>query len=155
MHDLLVPLFKLPEAPASNEQALVRAAFSAERQTAASWVDAEFGPGWASEFEYAAGLSPVSAYVAIKNGQIVGFACFDAAAKGVFGPMGVSGQWRGRGVGTALLFRALRDMRALGYAYAVIGAVGPTGYYEHTVGASPVPDGSPGFLGTLLKQQNT
>jgi len=133
-----------------SDQPLVRTIFPSERENAIAWVGRHFGSGWASEFEYAASQSPVSAYIAIEHCAIIGFACFDATARGVFGPTGVSEAERGRGIGTALLIRALSDMRAMGYVYAVIGAAGPTEYYKRTVGAHPIEGGAPGFLETLI-----
>ena len=43
------------------------------------------------------------------------------------------------------------DMRTLGYGYAIIGAVGPSRFYERTVGATPIPDSEPGVYAGLLK----
>ncbi|WP_411816256.1 GNAT family N-acetyltransferase [Hyphococcus sp. DH-69] len=152
MHDLLVPLYRLPEAPPVPSGILIRQVFQAELKTATEWVRQEFSDGWATEFSYAANLSPSAAYIALSNEAIIGFACFDAAAKGVFGPTGVAEAGRGRGVGTALLFRVMTDMRAAGYAYAVIGAAGPIEYYERVVGAARIDGGAPGFLGSLVKK---
>ena len=154
LQDLIVPLFRLPAQERAFSNCLIRAVFPAEKNDVVSWIQKEFGRNWASEFEYAAGLSPISAYIAIERGSILGFACFDAAAKGVFGPTGVSKEGRGRGVGSALLFRALTDMRSLGYAYAIIGAAGPVEYYERTVGAIRIENDSPGFLGSIVKSSD-
>ena len=45
---------------------------------------------------------------------------------------------RGRGIGTGLLMACLNAMRAEGYAYAIIGQVGPAEFYAKTVGASVI-----------------
>lgn len=153
MQDLLVPLHRLPEPVGPTHPFLIRSVFPAERNEAAAWVQDEFGSRWASEFQYAASLVPISAYIAIENGSLLGFACFDAAARGVFGPTGVSASGRGRGVGTALLLRALRDMRAIGYAYAVIGAAGPVEYYQRIVGAIPIDPEASGFMSSILTRR--
>ena len=42
-------------------------------------------------------------------------------------------------------------MRTLGYGYAIIGDVGPSQFYERTVGATPIPDSEPGVYAGLLK----
>jgi predicted N-acetyltransferase YhbS len=42
-----------------------------------------------------------------------------------FGPTGVLESARGKGIGTALLIAALRGLKEMGYAYGVIGGVGP------------------------------
>ena len=36
-------------------------------------------------------------------------------------------------------------MAGIGYAYAVIGGAGPTGFYEKAVGAIPIPHSTPGI----------
>jgi hypothetical protein len=45
-------------------------------------------------------------------------------------------------------------MRDDGYAYAIIGGVGPTEYYSKNVGAALIADSSPGIydLGLLRKK---
>ena len=47
----------------------------------------------------------------------------------------VSAEARNKGVGKALLFACLEDMRAQGFAYAIIGGVGPAEFYAKAVGA--------------------
>jgi predicted N-acetyltransferase YhbS len=76
--------------------------------------------------------------MAVKEGRIVGFACHDATCRNFFRPTGVEPKTRKNGVGTGLLFACLEDMRQQGFAYAIIGGVGPTGYYSKAVGAAPI-----------------
>jgi phosphoribosylglycinamide formyltransferase 1 len=99
----------------------------------AAWIDLHFAPSWWS-FEAAAG----SAWVAECEGEIAGFAGFgahglkfpwlrawrDRADTGIFGPYGVAETQRGTGIGEALLTAALSALRAAGYAFALIPAVG-------------------------------
>ncbi len=47
---------------------------------------------------------------------------------------------RGRGIGSALLLTALKAMAAEGYAYAIIGYVSSTSFYERAVGATVIED---------------
>ena len=83
-------------------------------------------------------------FLAVEDGKVVGFSCFDASAKGFFGPIGVDPAQRGRNIGAALLLRTLNAMREYGYAYAVIGWVGEAEhFYRKTVGAEFIPGGSP------------
>ena len=93
---------------------------------------------------------PVSCFIAVKDGALVGFACHEATAKGFFGPTGVDDSCRGKGIGQALLVRTLLDMREQGYAYAVIGGAGPTGFYERTVGATAIAGSVPGIYRGML-----
>ena len=82
---------------------------------------------------------------------MVGFACYEATAKDFFGPTGVNPDYRGKGIGKALLLAALHAMRAEGYAYAIIGSAGPTAFYEKEVGAIAIPDSSPGIYKHMLR----
>jgi mycothiol synthase len=73
--------------------------------------------------------------IAALDGAWVGFAAYDATQPATFGPEWVSDDVRGRGVGKALLFEALRGMRDDGYTWAEIGLVGPLPFYAKSVGA--------------------
>jgi GNAT superfamily N-acetyltransferase len=83
--------------------------------------------------------------------RLVGFACYDIVAKGMFGPEGVHPAYWQRGIGKALLLTCLHAMAADGYAYAMIAWAGPTEFYEKTVGATLIADSEPGiFRGPLI-----
>ena len=94
-----------------------------------------------------------SCFLATRSERLVGFACHDSIARGFFGPTGVDEAARGAGIGHALLLATLLDMRTLGYGYAIIGDVGPSAFYERTVGATPIPNSEPGVYAGLLKQR--
>lgn len=146
--DLLVRLYQLPAVPADP---LVRRAFAAEKSLVVSWIAEQFTRGWASECEATFARLPVSCFLAVENEQLLGFACYDATARGFFGPFGVTEGSRGRGLGQALLHATLRDMAANGYAYAIIGAAADPEFYREAVGATVIPDSDPGFYRGLLK----
>lgn len=159
MPDMLVKLYELPDARASlaklkEEGIEVRRGLVPEKHLVAEWVGTEFNRHWQSECEAAYARQPVSCFVAIVPGEgmngLLGFACYDAVAKGFFGPTGVHPDARGKGVGQALLIATLQAMREEGYAYAVIGGAGPTDFYAKTVGAQVIPDSSPGIYRGML-----
>ncbi|MBP3886656.1 MAG: GNAT family N-acetyltransferase [Cellulosilyticum sp.] len=81
----------------------------------------------------------------LKGGDmIIGFACYDASAKGFFGPIGVLPETRKKNVGTALLLHTFEAMRAFGYGYAIIGWVSDAEqFYRKTVGAEYIKGGEP------------
>lgn len=108
---------------------------------------------WASECEAALSNHPPTCFVAVRERQIIGFACYDATAKGYFGPTGVLRHWQGAGVGTALLLASLVAMWDDGYGYAIIGWPAPqaVGFYERTVGAQLIEGSSPGIYGRLVE----
>jgi hypothetical protein len=56
-------------------------------------------------------------------------------------------------VGRALLLSALHAQRARGYAYAIIGGVGPSEFYAKTVAAIAIPGSTPGIYGGMLTRR--
>jgi predicted N-acetyltransferase YhbS len=76
---------------------------------------------------------------------LLGFACYDVASKGMFGPIGVREDYWRRGIGKALLLTCLHAMAMEGYAYAVIGSAGPAEFYAKTVGATVIAGSEPGI----------
>ncbi|HAF09552.1 MAG TPA: GNAT family N-acetyltransferase [Chloroflexi bacterium] len=167
MADLLVKLYGLPP-----ERAVVgvdvRRALPPEKHAVGAWVGTMFGPRWASEGSVAFSGHPIGCHIAIarvvrpgpaspdpgephSNGVLIGFACWDATARGFFGPEGVADAWRRKGVGAALLLQCLHAMRAYGYGYAIIGGVGPKAFYEGVVPVLEIPGSSPGIYQGLLR----
>jgi len=123
-----------------------------EKHAIVDWVRDSFGDGWVSECDVAFSNHPVSCFIATEAGQVIGFACHDSTCLNFFGPMGVAAQKRGLGVGKALLLSCLHAMAAHGYAYAIIGGVGPTEFYASTVGAAPIEGSSPGIYRDTLRK---
>jgi predicted GNAT family acetyltransferase len=113
-------------------------------------VGEHFSPKWVSEAKVAFSRQPVSAFMATREKEILGFACYDTTGKGYFGPTGVAEGERGSGLGKALLYKALEAMREEGYAYAIIGGVGPREFYEKACGAIEIPGSDPGIFADLL-----
>jgi GNAT superfamily N-acetyltransferase len=149
MGDMLVKLYELPDAQprlAALRSAgiVVRLAMPYEKAQIVSWVRRRFGDGWAGECDVAFGNRPRSCFIAVADGAISGFACYDATCRNFFGPMGVGEDMRGRGVGSALLLCCLHAMAAAGYAYAIIGGVGNGDIYRKLVGAVDIAGSSPG-----------
>src|SRR5436190_3510807 len=135
--DLLVKLYTLPElGPAlkklEKRGVLVRRALAPEKTLIISWVRKTFSNAWADECEVTFSRSPITTFVAVDGSTLLGFACYDATCKNFFGPTGVDSAYRKGGVGKALLLSALSAMAADGYAYAIIGGVGPVDYYKKT-----------------------
>jgi len=154
MHDMLVRLYALPSldeavAACATRGVTIRRALAPERHTALDWVRAHFASS-AAEVEAAFAQVPVNCFIAVRDGAVLGFACYDVTCRNYFGPEGVATGERGHGIGRALLLAALHAQRAQGYAYAIIGGVGPAGFYAKTVGAVAIADSTPGIYSTLL-----
>lgn len=156
MSDMLVKLYQLPELEPVIKQLAengieIRRAIAPEKHVVIEWVRKHFNNGWASECEVAFANQPVSCYLAVKQGELIGFSCYEATCKNFFGPTGVSENERNLGAGKGLLLASLHAMRALGYGYAVIGSAGPKDYYSRVVGAAVIEDSSPGIYKGMLK----
>jgi ribosomal protein S18 acetylase RimI-like enzyme len=173
MPDMLVKLYRLREvgpilARLKEIGIEVRRAFPAEKPVITDWVRRQFGSNWAAECEAALGNRPVSCFIAVEKHPrqtppasphdlpaevLLGFACYEATRKGMFGPHGVGEAYRGRGIGQALLLACLHAMAMEGYAYAVIGWAGPIEFYAKTVGAMVIEGSEPGpYRGPLVEE---
>jgi ribosomal protein S18 acetylase RimI-like enzyme len=154
MLDLLVRLYKLPEeTQLTGNGFTIRRAFAAEKRIVSNFAAQHFTGGWASECEIAFARMPIACFIAVKHDTIAGFACYDVAARGFFGPIGVAEEQRNKGLGSALLLAALHDMSAHGYAYAIIGRVTDAEFYRRHLSIIEIPDSEPGFYRGLLKSQ--
>src|SRR4030065_2030572 len=104
MRVLLLPL-SAPPAPPPYYRRAAAAGVTARR--ADPWdharyrrfVEETFGELWAVEADLAYRQSPITAFVAGKEGRIVGVAAYECTRRGVFAPTGVQPDERGRGVG--------------------------------------------------------
>ncbi len=155
MPDMIVRLYDLPAlepaiAAAAAAGVTVRPARVFEQPRVIEFVRAHFGV-WVPEVEAAFHRLPVACVVAVRDAEVVGFAAYDVACRNFFGPTGVVESERGRGVGRALLLAALHAQRSQGYAYAIIGGVGPADYYVRTVGAQLIDGSTPGIYGDPLR----
>jgi GNAT superfamily N-acetyltransferase len=130
MPDMLVRLYDLPSPDQYYRRAaaagvVVRRAEPWDRLRLRAFIDKEFGPWWSVE-------------------------AYECTRRDFFGPTGVRQDLRGNGIGAALLFRCLESMWEMGYAYAVIGGVGPVTFYEKVCGAFLIPGSEIGVYRTLL-----
>jgi GNAT superfamily N-acetyltransferase len=92
---------------------------------------------WENEVRMSFADNPPSIHVARLDGQIKAFSAHNANNKGTswFGPMGTHPDVRGKGIGSILLKRCLKDMKAMGHKSAIIPWVGPIAFYAHYVNA--------------------
>jgi len=153
---MLVKLYQLPDLTSNlysiqQKNITIRPALAPELHIVTAWVRQHFSLYWESETYKAFANNPITCYIAIDNGKLIGFACVEATSKGFFGPTGVLESARGNGVGKCLLIYALHQLKNLGYAYAIIGGVGPKEFYAQHVGAVEIADSTPGiYQGMLL-----
>ncbi len=159
MSDMLVKLYDLPDAAPIIEglkrrDIVIRSAMAYEKHTVTAWVRSRFGKAWQSECDVSFSNHPVSCFIATEGRKMLGFGCYDSTCKNFFGPSGVVENRRGLGIGKALLLSCLHAMRAGGFAYAIIGGVGPAEFYSKTVGAIMIDGSSPGIYRDRLYENS-
>ncbi len=157
MPDLLVPLYKLPARSEGGDNLLpqgitIRRANTFEFTPVSDFIREHFSQGWADENAVCFTRQPVSCFIATEAGKCVGFASCESTRKAYFGPTGVNAEYRGRGIGRALLIASLWGLYDMGYAYGIIGGAGPVEFYQKSVGAIVIPDSTPGIYTDLLKR---
>lgn len=148
MSDLLVNLYQMEKGYDEEELKargiVLKRAMIPDKDKILSFVKEHYGEGWSNECEFALFNTPISCFIAVKDKQVVGFACYDATARGFFGPIGILPGMKGGGIGQALLYRTLEAMKEEGYGYAVIGWVGNAiGFYEKCLKVYEIPDSEP------------
>lgn len=124
--DLIVNLYLdhlNKEIHVKNNDIKIKRVLSPHSDKVVSFIESTFTKGWASEAKSALYHNNPTCFIAVKDNNIIGFACYDATAKGYFGPIGVDSGYNGLNIGQALLFSALKAMKNDGYGYAIIGSV--------------------------------
>jgi len=152
---MLVHLLKLPPLDDATRAlcergVVVRRANPFEITPVRAWIERRFGTGWA-EVSVGFANKPVSVFVALREGRIIGFGAYECTRRAFFGPTGVAEEERGNGIGKALLLACLWGLRELGYVYGIIGGAGPTAFYARAVGAEPIPGSEPGIYTDMLR----
>jgi GNAT superfamily N-acetyltransferase len=167
---MLVKLYALPDpaphlADLASQSIEIRLGRAGEKPLIMDWVRHHFSDGWALGCQWSLLRDPASCYIAVEKEMpyvpssepyatrketLLGFACYDASVRGMFGPLGVREDYQNRGIGRALLLTCLHAMWRETYAYAVIGWAGPVDFYRKTVGATLIKDSEPGIYGREL-----
>ena len=129
MKDLFVNLYEKDylneiKLKLKNEEVKIKRLLSPNSDNLIDFVTSHFNSQWASEVKAGAYKENPTCFIATHENEIVGFACYDATAKGYFGPTGVNKNYRGQNIGQLLLLTTLNSMKEAGYGYAVIGSVG-------------------------------
>jgi mycothiol synthase len=113
----------------------VRRAEPADAGPLDAFVAQHFSPAWRREASLALDRPVPTAFVAVRDERLVGFACHGVYRSDWFGPLGTDPAQRSGGIGEALLRRCLDDLAAAGLEQAEISWIGPIGFYTRTVGA--------------------
>lgn len=110
-------------------------ALAPDKYRIVDWVKENSSIHAAGECDKCFSNHPISCFIAVREDEILGYACYNATAPDFFGPTRVSSAEQGKGIGKALLLRSLHAMKDEGYVYAIIGGVGPATFYEKCVHA--------------------
>lgn len=156
MPDMLVNLLKLPPLEPVLEEArargvIIRRAHPFEITAIREFILEHFGTGWADEVTPCYSRQPISLFIAIREGKVIGFGAYEATRRNFFGPTGVAEKERGTGIGSGLLLACMDGLRQMGYAYGIIGGAGPVAFYEKAVGAVIIEASVPGIYTDMLK----
>jgi len=131
--DLIVNLYQekliTNQPKLKDDNIIIKRLLSPNSDLLVEFVTNNFNKGWASEIKAAIYKPNPTCLIAIKDHEIIGFACYDATALGYFGPTGVNPKYRGLNVGHNLLFETLKKMKDKGYGYAIIGGGKITSFY--------------------------
>lgn len=99
------------------------------------WMDQTWENQWGEEVTTTLDRTPVSCFVAVRDGAYIGFSAYDTNRRALFGPMGSSPQAREHGLGSELLRFCLRDYVDQGLTECEIGWAGPVDFYTKVMGA--------------------
>ncbi len=152
---MLVKLYELPEMKDSllemdTNGIQIRRAMAPDKIRILDWIGEHSTQGAVGEADVCFSHTPISLFLATKDKGIVGYACYNATAPNFFGPMKVLESEQKKGIGKSLLLKSLHALAAQGYAYAIIGGVGPQHFYEKAVGATLIEGSKPGIYKDYL-----
>lgn len=155
MQDMLVSLLDLPNVDdlckkLEKKGIKISRAMTPNLFKVTDYVEKKFGIYGKGEATVCFSRNPVTCYIASKDNEVIGFACYEATMKDYFGPTEVSEEYRGLGIGKALLIRCLEGLRDMGYTYAIIGGVGPKEFYKKCVGATLIKGSNPGAYRDMI-----
>jgi len=149
MADMLVKLYNLPDynnliLKLEKEGISICRAMAPDKYLILPWIEEHSTLSAKGEVDVCFSRTPISLFIAYRDSTILGYACYNATQLNFFGPTKVLEKEQKKGIGKVLLFRCLQALRNEGYAYAIIGGVGPKEFYKKTFNAIEIPDSTPG-----------
>ncbi|NQZ83673.1 MAG: GNAT family N-acetyltransferase [Colwellia sp.] len=159
MTDMIVKLYDLQPinngSELSEPQIIIKQALALDKKQICQFIEDNFSdicPGWVDECTACLLSQPTRCFIAVYQEQVIGFCCYDSTAKGMLGPLGVHHNYRNKGIARKLMFQCFFAMKAAGYAYAVIGWVSSTSFYQKSCNAIEIPDSFPGVYQRMVTQ---
>ncbi|MDD4083835.1 MAG: GNAT family N-acetyltransferase [Sphaerochaetaceae bacterium] len=156
MPDMLVKLYDLPDynnliLELESQGMCISRAMAPDKFLILPWVEKHSTLSAKGEVDVCFSRTPISLFVASRKSEILGYACYNTTQLDFFGPTKVLESEQKQGIGKALLFKCLQALRNEGYGYAIIGGVGPKGFYEKTFNAIEIPDSTPGVYKDFIR----
>lgn len=114
----------------------IRRADYPDREELLAFIEEHF-PLWRYEVLNAYNSIPIAIHLALVDNKIKAFSAHNGNnfGTGWFGPMGTHPDLRGKGIGSILLKRCLKDMQDWGLEKSIIPWVGPIRFYSYYVNA--------------------
>ncbi|HKL61524.1 MAG TPA: GNAT family N-acetyltransferase [Acholeplasma sp.] len=150
-YDLLVDLNQVNFS--FETEVSIKRVLSPDADEVVDFITTNFSKKWASEAKAALYKVHSSCFIAVMDKKVIGFACYDATAKGFFGPIGVDETIRGKNIGKALLLKSLEGMKYEGYQYAIIGGVSDrvSEFYAKSCGSIKIENSAKVYLNMISK----
>ena len=155
---MLVKLYNIPHSRDIEENLFksgirIKKALAPDRSRIIDFSRTCAKDDYSDEVQAAFSNNPITCYIATREKEIIGFACYEATARNFFGPMAVVKSERRKGIGKALLLKSLESMQELGYAYAIIGwpAKSAVDFYKKCVNAILVDEKSSGVYKQMIE----
>jgi GNAT superfamily N-acetyltransferase len=120
------------EKKLSAEGIIFRRAEIVDKEKIINWLGNKF-PAWIGEVTEAFKNKPITLFICEHDENLTAFSVHEVNNKGTgwFGPMGTATELRGKGIGSILLHKCLRDLKEMGFVKAIIPWVGPIPFYMH------------------------
>lgn len=158
MADMLVKLYDIEEKRElferfSEKGIEIKRALGLDASLVYQFIEENgFSSRWVDESRVAFSSQPSSCYIAVKEGCVIGFCCYDATYRDFLGPLGVKESERSQGIGEALFRKCMLSMKESGYGYAIIGwaSTKAAHMYERCFNAIWIPDSFPGIYGNMV-----
>src|SRR5580700_9627371 len=101
MQDMFVHLLNLPPVTPligslREKGVVIRRAHPFEITQVREFIETNFSTGWADEVMPCYTSQPISLFIAIRAGKVIGFAAYEATRRNFFGPTGVEESERGK-----------------------------------------------------------
>lgn len=133
--DLAVYLENYQEVNLKPTSFIVKRAEKSDQEVIYNFISTEFSLNWADNVKRGFDMEKIPIFIAVENNALVGFGAYDLLNKGLFGPMGTKKDNRTKLLGYYILHNCLKDMKDIGYKYAIIDEAGPIEFYEKSCGA--------------------